>query len=690
MSCPRFVIVVVTGVLALAGMTRADEPVGQALSHTVVRWFPSQQALNEAKPSVAYERPPEPFGAAGAEFPIRPVYGKEGERSTATLEVRDGDSLYGVGRTPGPFLRNGQTFGDSPVDFPWVLCVRADGTAFGAFADTTYATAVQLDGRIRFVSDDPGLSITVVLGQSPGQVVAAFNELTGRMEMPPLWALGYQQFSAYSYLHLRLAAKWLRESRIPSGSLWLAVDRSTTPLRYPAEYVPDLKEITDEVREQGFHVIGMIGRAVRVVDESPLKESGLAGDHFIRDESGPQIILEVADQPSFLIDFSRDATRKWWSGQVAEFTKPGLSGITSQRLMVEALPSSAVLRADEALGGIGPGTRYQRLLDQQFARSVWDSFDGEKANRRPFVMVDAREIGSQRYSGAWIDWPTQSPNWPREFLAAALNASLSGQTFVGTIVKPPFQGIGSEPNRRWIGVAATFPAVFGSFGLPQDLSTFPKEAEKTIRQAMERRARLIPYLYTLCFDGFLACQPILRPLFFADPTDPELRDSLDGFLLGDNLLVVPRLGDGGPPPVPLKGGWRKIDFGDSDNPELPDLYLREGAVLPLGPLAQYPDEKPLDPLTIVANPGPTGVAEGYIYEDRGEGYEFYKNQARRVGYRVTREGDAYLVRLSRLDFALPLPDRKLEVRILTNRGELTGTGSEKGTLKIPIPVSEER
>jgi alpha-glucosidase len=670
--------------------SRADDPVGQALSHTVVRWFPSQQALNDAKPSVAYERQPEPIGAAPPDFPIRPAYDKDGERTTATLEVREGDSLYGVGRTPGPFLRNGQTFGDVPVDTPWVLCVRADGTAFGAFADTTYATAVQLDGRIRFVSDDPALSVSIILGDSPRQVVAAFNELTGRMEMPPLWALGYQQFSAFSYRHLRLAAKWLREGRIPAGSLWLAVDRSTTPLRYPAEYIPDLKGITTEMREQGFHVIGLIGRAVRSGDESSLKSEGLEGDHFIRDSEGPQIILEVADQPSYLVDFSREATRRWWSNQVTAFTQPGLSGITSQRLMIHSLPGSALIRADEALGGPGSGLQYQRLLDQQFARSVWDSFDGEKANRRPHVMVDARDIGAQRYSGAWIDWPSTNPDWPREFLAAALNASLSGQTFVGTIVKPPFQGIGSEPNRRWIGVAATFPAVFGSFGLPQDLSTFPKDAKKTIRQAMERRARLIPYLYTLCFDGFFSCQPILRPLFFADPTDPALRSSLDGFLLGDNLLVVPRLADGGPPPIPLKGGWRKLNFGDSDNPELPDLYLREGAVLPLGPIVQYPDEKPLDPLTIVANPGPDSVAEGYIYEDRGEGYEFYRNQARRVGYRVSRDGDAYLVRLSRLDFALPLPDRKLEIRILTDDGELTGSGTEKGTVKIPIPVSEER
>ena len=670
--------------------TFADEPAGQALSPSVVRWFPTQEALDKAPPSHALELQPKRTIPLPPEFPIKPTYGKAESRTTARIDIKEGDSLYGVGREHGAFLRNGQDFGQMPVGTPWVLCVRSDGSAFGAFADTTYATAVDLTKAIEFTSDDPNLCVTVITAASPREVVVALNEITGRMEMPPLWALGSQQFSAFSYLHLRQAAKWLRESQIPAGALWLAVDKRTWPLSYPAEYVPDAKGLLEEMKTQGFKVVGVIGKGVADHESAPLYGEGINGGHFVKHEDGNLHREEIEERPYLIPDWSQGKTRTWYAGLIKDFVEPGISGISTIRWSTGALPGFARLQADPELGGPDSGVRYQDVLNTQWVRSIREGFDAEKANRRPFIMVDARAIGTQRYTGAPIDWPASGTEWPRQFLAAALNTAMSGQPFLATMVKPPFQGQGSEPNLRWIGVAATFPVTFGSFFLPEDLTTFPPEAQKVMRQAMERRARLIPYLYTQCFTAFFSCEPIMRPLFFSDPTDPTLRSLDTGFMIGNDLLILPRLDDGPRQKVPLKGNWKRLDFGDSDSPWLPELYLRPGAILPLGPLMQYPGEKPLDPITIVANPDESGQATGFIYEDAGEGYEFYKNQARRIGYRIVKEGDAYLVRLSNLDFALPIPKRKLEIQIITDSGILTGHGSERGTVKIPIPVSENK
>jgi alpha-glucosidase len=80
------------------------------------------------------------------------------------------------------------------------------------------------------------------------------------------------------------------------------------------------------------------------------------------------------------------------------------------------------------------------------------------------------------------------------------------------------------------------------------------------------------------------------------------------------------------------GNWVKISLvaGDLEDPDLPDLYLREGAVLPLGPIMQHTGERPLDELELLVNPGPDGTATGRLYEDEGEGYAY-----REGGYRVT-------------------------------------------------------
>lgn len=662
------------------------QPVQQKLGAGVARWFPSKEAAANAVPSQALLNQPKSPAEAASDARLKPEYDAGGERLTAHIGLSPGDSLYGVGRDRGALLRNGNSFGGLPVDTPWVLCVHEDGTAFGVFADSTYATGVDLSKDISISSDDPRLPLVIIEGASPMEVVVQLNQLTGRMEMPPLWALGYQHFAAYGDVQLKHAAEWLRGAQIPAAGLWVGVHPNTWPINYPKDFIADAKATAEFAKENHFRLLGLIGKAIPDIPEAVIMKDAIEGKHLLLQTDGNYCRDEVADIPHLFIDFSRKRTRDWWSGLAAKMLEPGWSGFVSSRWHPERFGSLVKLDADEDLGGPDTAFRYQLTLDTQFARATWDGFGGEASNRRPFNMIDARAIGAQRYTGAFIDWPsTEQVDWPERFTGAALSSSLSGAPFVGTLVKPPLQGEGSEKNLRWMGVAAMFPMVAGSFFLPDDLSNMPQEGQKVLRQAMERRARFIPYLYTLCFNGFFACEPILRPLFFDDPKDPALRANEQGFLVGKDLLVVPRPGAGFVNPMPLKGSWHKLNMGEQDDKHLPDLYIRPGAIIPLGPLMQYPDEKPLDPITIVANPDESGVAQGFLYEDAGDGYEFYHNRARRIGYRVTREGDAYMVRLSNLDFGLPLPDRKLQIRILTGTTELTGEGSEKGTVRIPIP-----
>ena len=52
-----------------------------------------------------------------------------------------------------------------------------------------------------------------------------------------------------------------------------------------------------------------------------------------------------------------------------------------------------------------------------------------------------------------------------------------------------------------------------------------------------------------------------------------------------------------------------------------------------------------------------------------------------------REGDSVFVRLSKLDGASQIPKRRLEVRLLTDAGEIQAAGSEKGTVKIDLSTA---
>jgi hypothetical protein len=67
---------------------------------------------------------------------------------------------------------------DSPLytSHPWVLAVRADGSAFGVLADSTYRVFIDLTDGIRFESEGPAHPVIVIDGDSPQEVVTRLGD----------------------------------------------------------------------------------------------------------------------------------------------------------------------------------------------------------------------------------------------------------------------------------------------------------------------------------------------------------------------------------------------------------------------------------------------------------------------------------------------------------------------------------
>ena len=78
--------------------------------------------------------------------------------------------------------------------------IAADpGSAFGVYADSAWRMKVNLQSGIQFTSDGPPFRVIVIRGSNPQKVLTRMSKYTGKIELPPLWALGYQQcrFSCY-------------------------------------------------------------------------------------------------------------------------------------------------------------------------------------------------------------------------------------------------------------------------------------------------------------------------------------------------------------------------------------------------------------------------------------------------------------------------------------------------------------
>ena len=280
------------------------------LADGIVRFVPAGMDPSTLPRSFALIEPVPARGPVHDAWRVVPQFARADEAFIATMSIEAGTSLYGTGEVAGPLLRNGfmtECWATQPfrVDedgtivqhyderskslyqvHPWVLAVRADGSAFGVLADTTYRLTIDLRDGIGLRSTNP-FALIVIEGASPQEVVKRLAELTGRIELPPHWALGYQQcrFSYYPDARVREVAREFRARRIPCDVIWIDIhymDRYKV-FTFDAKRFPDPNATNDCLHELGFKSVWILDPAVKTEPGYSVYDEGVSQGHFVRD-----------------------------------------------------------------------------------------------------------------------------------------------------------------------------------------------------------------------------------------------------------------------------------------------------------------------------------------------------------------------------------------------------------------------
>ena len=202
---------------------------------------------------------------------------------------------------------------------------------------------------------------------------------------------------------------------------------------------------------------------------------------------------------------------------------------------------------------------------------------------------------------------------------------------------------------------------------------------------------MLPYLYTLFFKASQHGDPIMQPVFFADPKNLLLRSEDQAFLLGGDLLVVPRWAR-----FPrLPGGiWRDVSLlsgKQEDDGYQPRIKIRGGAIVPLGRVIQDTNEESLKPLTLLVCLNEKGEARGSLYEDTGEGFGYKTGDYALTHYHAIRKGKTVTVTMEKREGNRAIPDRPVHVQLVINGPDVEATGLESGgvVLKLPLNLYEK-
>lgn len=701
-------IVFITWTCVCSGWLYAKAPgLSQRLDKGVIRFYAEGVNPRKLPPSMSLETEPKVKGSAPKSWPLVPDFSvAQDGRQMVRVDIEDGTSLYGTGEVAGPLLRNGTVVECWNTDaygynistkslyqsHPWVLAVRPDGSAFGVLADTTYRCRIDLTEDIVFAAEGPGFPVIVIDAESPQQVLLKLAELIGRIPLPPLWSLGYHQcrYSYYPADRVREIAQGFRSRKIPCDVIWMDIDYMDgfRIFTFDPKGFPDPAALNKDLHQLGFKSIWMIDPGVKVDKGYFVYDQGSAGDHWVQKADGTEYNGEVWPGMCAFPDFTRPQTRDWWGGLYKDFMATGIDGIWNDmcepavfNVSSKTMPEDNIHRGG---GGLpeGPHAQYHNVYGMLMVKASRQGIQKANPDKRPFVLTRANFIGGQRYAATWTG--DNVANWEHlgYSVPMILNLGLSGQPFCGPDIGG-FVGDGDgQLFSRWLGVGAFFPFSRGHTAKDtrdKEPWAFGPEVEEICRTALETRYRLLPYLYTLFYESSQTGLPIMRPVFFADPADPDLRAEDDTFLLGTDVLIVPQLTqDAKTVSKTPKGIWRTVSS-IQENPEPkiehPEIKIRGGAIIPVGKVIQNTNEYSLeDDLTLIVCLDEKGAAKGSLYEDAGDGYAYSKGKYALIEFTAKQKGERIVVNSRKVRGSMPVSARQMKVEVLTNKGILKANG----------------
>ena len=681
-----------------------DVPTGTAglAGQGIAAFYPQGLKPDAAPPSLALLHPPATTSPLPSSWSIRPRFSSNGRCSRASVDIPTDVDLYGEGEVTGPLRRNGTMIRLWNTDnfnyrkdegkrlyqsAPWILGVRPDGSSFGILFDSSWKAELDCRHGAAFTAEGPAFPVLVIERPSPKEVLTALGELTGRMELPPLWALGYQQcrYSYYPESQVREIAEGFRSRKIPCDVLWLDIDYMDNYriFTFDKSYFPDPKQLNDDLHGMGFRTVWMIDPGVMVDENYAVYTQGRANNLYVEAGDGSEYHGDVWPGPCAFPDFTMPEARAWWSGLYGPFLANGVDGIWNDMNEPAVFNGPDGTMPEENIhrggGDLPPGIHreYHNVYGMLMARATRDGLLAGSPARRPFVLSRSNFLGGQRYAATWTGDNGSSESFMKLSIPMSLSLGLSGQPFSGPDLGG-FSGVATPRLwARWVGFGTLFPFARGHAAKTENSKepwAFGPGVEKTARLALERRYRLLPYLYTLFREASVTGLPVMRPLFLEDPRDPSLRTEQEAFLLGRDLLVVPAWSSH---PLP-RDNYPVVSVvqGDLDDPDQATLRMRPGSIIPLGEVIQNTAEYSTDSLTLLVCPDADGNAEGCLYEDAGDGFAYRDGDYRLTTFKAVCGGGKTAVMIDGAEGNRPWKHRNVSIQLVGSSGIAKPFGQE--------------
>ncbi len=533
--------------------------------------------------------------------------------------------------------------GNSHAVTPFFLSTRGYGIFLNTNSYSNFDFGKTDKNIMEIRSNDPVLDYYLFYGPTFHDLLQRYTQLTGRMQMPPKWGLGfwYRMKSDWKADKAEAIAREFRGHQIPCDVLGLEPAWQTHA--YSCSYLwsrnqfPDPAAFVADMRGLNFHVNLWEHAYVHPTSpiHDPLQTANVVADKLVWGGLVP--------------DFTLPAAGEIFAGlHKKEHIDLGVDGYKLDECDGSDYTGGWFFPDDTKFPGGMSGAQMHNVFGFLYQKSFHEMFD--KMNHRSYFLCRANYAGGQAYpTVVYSDWYDF-----KDYVRAACNSGFSGMLWCPEVRQT---GSSDEFVRR-IQTVFFSPLAMINAWETDGVTPWEKgpEVERIFRTYAGLRSQLTPYLYNAFHRMNRTGLPVVRALAVDWPEDRETYAVDDEFMYGESMLIAPVFsGDTRTVYLPA-GNWTDWWTGEQHTgpvhltysaplERLP-IFVRGGSAIAMQPPMQYSGEMKSFPLELRLYPG-SSESVTTLYDDDGTTLDYRKGISVEVDIRSRKVGSTTTINVSK-------------------------------------------
>ncbi|WP_456439661.1 TIM-barrel domain-containing protein [Psychroserpens sp.] len=456
----------------------------------------------------------------------------------------------------------------------------------------------QGDNTLKYETISGRKTYQIIVGDSWYDIIDNYTDLTGKQPMLPRWALGNfsSRFGYHSQKEVIETIDKFREEEIPVDAIiidlyWFGKEIKGTMgnLAFDRDSFPNPQQMVKDLQSRNVEIILVIEPFI-LTTSNRWKEA-VDEDILAKDSLGNPFKYDFYFGNTGLIDIYSDKGNDWFKNIYKDLSKLGVNGFWGDLGEPEVHPSDLIHAA-------GTADEVHNIYGHDWARLVYEASLEANPNRRPFILMRAGYSGSQRYGLVpWSGDVNRTWGGLQSQPEIALQMGMQGLGYMHSDLGG-FAGanLDDELYARWLQYGV-FQPIFRPHA-QEEVASEPvfrtDKAKGLAKEAIELRYQMLPYNYNLMFENNQTGAPLMRPLFFEEPSNSDLFSYSDAYLWGKDILVAPILKAGQKTKevyFPKNSNWfdfytdEKFEGGQTKTVQTKEnsipTYVRAGAFIPL-------------------------------------------------------------------------------------------------------------